>query len=92
MRPSWVHGFFWHTGGHGGLEFMDTYTFTNRTVALNWIWYLYTHNLINESQYWSDWNTLLTGASPSIMDYTIKHYPEEFQKWITKHRLMGLPV
>ena len=72
---------------------MDTYTFTNWTVAKNWNWYLYVHHLINENQYWSNWNTLLiTGTSPSFMDYTIKRYPEEFQKWITKRRLMGLPV
>ena len=71
---------------------MDTYTFTDWRVAKNWNWYLYVHNLMNESQYWSNWNALVTGISPSFMDYTIKRYPEEFQKWITKRRLSGLPI
>ena len=67
-------------------------------VALEWNAYLFGRNFISESQYWENWRSFMTFASqPSSKRYgrinqTLKLFPKEYMKWLTKRRLKGLPT
>ena len=65
-------------------------------VALEWNAYLYDRNFIDEYQYWKNWRSFTTLPLPadrySRINQTLKWFPKEYMKWLTKRRLKGLPT
>ena len=68
----------------------------NAQIALEWNAYLYNQNFIDEYQYWENWRSFMTLQFPSNrysqINQTLKLFPKEYMKWLTKRRLKGLPT